>query len=185
MNRPGGRGAGQPCMAGEPGHGIIFLRVSRPRTGGTGTGIDECSVTGSMQFKHVALSVAEIECSIAFYRDLLGFKVVLRLECPPEQGLGKVVGLPGCSALIAHLQLGGAMLELFEYLDPRGKPIPPHHTQADNGFTHLGFASDDIHADYERLKSNGVKFYGQPVECRPSVWNAYFYGPDGETYELR
>ena len=24
-----------------------------------------------------------------------------------------------------------------------------------------------------------------PIEYRPGVWNAYFYGPDGETCELR
>jgi 4-hydroxyphenylpyruvate dioxygenase-like putative hemolysin len=53
------------------------------------------------------------------------------------------------------------------------------------GLTHLGFASTDIHEDYQRLRQQGVKFYRPPIEYRPHVWNAYFYGPDGETCELR
>ena len=69
-------------------------------------------------------------------------------------------------------------------LSPRGKPISPDRTQADNGLTHLGFASNDINADYERLKERGVKFYNKPIQYRPNVWNVYFYGPDGETGEL-
>jgi hypothetical protein len=31
----------------------------------------------------------------------------------------------------------------------------------------------------------GVVFYNEPIEYRPGVWNAYFYGPDGETCEMR
>jgi len=58
-------------------------------------------------------------------------------------------------------------------------------TQADHGFTHVGFTSKDIHADYARLKGRGVVFYNKPIEYRPGVWNAYFYGPDGETCEIR
>ena len=43
------------------------------------------------------------------------------------------------------------MLELFEYTDPRGEPVPGERTQADNGFTHIGLDSDDTLGDYRRL----------------------------------
>ena len=135
--------------------------------------------------EHIALSVADIERSIKFYRDLLGFELVLRLECPAESKLGEVVALPQCSARIAKVKSGNFVLELFEYQSPRGNMIAPDKTQADHGFSHIGFASDDIRRDYERLRQQGVKFYGEPIEYRPGVWNVYFYGPDGETCELR
>lgn len=138
-----------------------------------------------LNFEHVALSISDLERSISFYTNLLGFEKVAILECPREQGLGNIVGIPGCSARIAHLRLGEMILELFEYLSPRGERIPPDRTQADNGLTHLGFSSKDIHADYKRLQEQGVKFYSEPIQYRPHVWNAYFYGPDGETCELR
>ena len=138
------------------------------------TGIDHC-----------ALSVSSLERSIAFYRDILGFKLIRTLECPPESKLGGVVGLPGCAARIAHLQSGALMLELFEYEKPRGRRIDADRTQADNGWSHLGFTSDDVRKDFKDLSRQGVKFIGEPVEFRPDVWIVYFYGPDGEVCELR
>jgi len=135
--------------------------------------------------EHVALSVANLERSLAFYRDIIGFKVVRILECGPEMRLGDVNGMPDSTARIAHLYLGNNMLELFEYQNPRGKKLPSDHKQADHGLIHLGFTSTDARADYERLKEHGVKFFSEPIEFRPGVWIFYFYGPDGEVCELR
>jgi catechol 2,3-dioxygenase-like lactoylglutathione lyase family enzyme len=138
-----------------------------------------------LNLEHVALSVADLERSIAFYHGLLGLEMVERIECPAGSKLGTIVNLPNCIAKIAKLRSGHIILELFEYLAPRGHKISSTVTQADNGLTHVGFASSDIHADYKKLKGHGVKFYSEPIEYRSNVWNAYFYGPDGETCELR
>ena len=138
-----------------------------------------------LTLEHTALSVADLQRSIAFYCDLLGMEMVQVIDCPPERGLGDIVGMSGCSARIAVLKSGRTSLELFEYSQPRGRRIPSDRNQADNGLTHLGFASKDIHADYEMLVKNGVRFYSEPIEYRLHVHNAYFYGPDGETCELR
>ena len=105
--------------------------------------------------EHVGLSVADLERSIAFYRDVLGFTLTRIVESPPAMPLGDVVGLPGCAARIAHLVLGGTMLEVFEYHDPEGRPIPPDRTQADRGFIHIGLRSSDTCADHARLAARG------------------------------
>lgn len=135
--------------------------------------------------EHAALSVADLERSIGFYRDLIGLEVIRIIECGPEMPLGEVTGMPGCRARIAHLQSGPNMLELFEYQKPRGRKIPQGHKQADRGLIHLGFTSTDARADYLRLKQMGVKTFSEPIEFRPGVWLFYFYGPDGEVCELR
>ena len=135
--------------------------------------------------EHVALSVGDLDRSISFYRSLLGMKVDRIVEAGPEMGLGDIINIPGCSARIAHLKLGGFMLELFEYTDPRGNPIAKDGTQADHGFTHLGFKSSDARSDYASLRDAGVEFLAEPVEFRPGVWVVYLYGPDGEVCELR
>jgi len=135
--------------------------------------------------EHIGLSVSDLDRSVAFYRDILGLEVVRILEPSPDSPLEKVVGLPGCRARIAHMQSEKGMLELFEYITPRGKPIPIDHRQADNGFIHMGFTSTDARSDYRVLRENGVKFLSDPVEFRPGVWIFYFYGPDGEVCEMR
>ena len=138
------------------------------------------------RLEHVALSVRDMERSLTFYCDLLGMSVIRDLE--PGLGgdkLGVVVGMPDCRARIVHLDLGGTMLELFQYIDPEGRSLPSEHKQADIGFTHIGLSSDDVCADTRRLKAEGVEFISEPVEFRAGVWVVYFCGPDGEICELR
>jgi catechol 2,3-dioxygenase-like lactoylglutathione lyase family enzyme len=135
--------------------------------------------------EHVGLSVADLERSITFYRDVIGFTLTRIVESPPAMRLGDVVGLPGAAARIAHLVLGGTMLEIFEYQDPRGRPILSDRTQADQGFIHIGLRSSDTREDHARLAARGVRFIHDPIEYRPGVWIAYFRGPDGEVCELR
>jgi len=135
--------------------------------------------------EHIALSVSNLETSLAFYRDVLGMTLMRTIEPGSGGDLGNVVGLPGARARIAHLESGGVMLELFEYLAPRGEAIAEERTQADTGFTHIGFTSTDVRGDYQRFKAKGVAFIGEPSEFRPGVWIVYFRGPDGEVCELR
>lgn len=134
---------------------------------------------------HVALSVSDLERSMEFYSSVLGCTVERVLDRGPDSLLGTVVGMPGASARIAHLSLGEAMIELFEYRDPAGNPLPVDRKQADIGIIHLGLTSSDARSDYKRLAEHGVEFVSDPVEFRPGVWIFYFYGPDGEVCELR
>jgi catechol 2,3-dioxygenase-like lactoylglutathione lyase family enzyme len=135
--------------------------------------------------QHTGLSVSDLDRSLAFYRDVIGLRLLRIIEPEAGKDLGKVVGLPGCQARIAHLQAGDVMLELFEYQEPRGDPIPADRSQADNGYIHVGFASTDARADYKRFRALGVRCISEPVEFRAGVWIFYFYGPDGEVCELR
>jgi catechol 2,3-dioxygenase-like lactoylglutathione lyase family enzyme len=137
------------------------------------------------EIEHVALSVADLDRSLRFYCDIMGMKVLRIIESPPEKGLGDIVGIPGCSARIAHLLSGSFMFELLEYTDPKGRPITPDRTQADHGFIHVSFVSTDVAADVAWLREKGVEPLGRAVEYRPGVWVAYLKGPDGEVFELR
>ena len=73
----------------------------------------------------------------------------------------------------------------IEYIDPRGESVPGERRQADHGFIHIGFQSNDVRGDYQRLLQQGVQFFSEPIEFRPAVWIVYFRGPDGEVGELR
>lgn len=135
--------------------------------------------------EHVGLSVANLERSIEFYTHNFNLKLERILEPSKDLPVGKIVGLPGCSVRIAHLSSSQAMLELFQYLTPEGRPIAKDTTQADRGFIHIGFKTTDLFGEYRRLLEKGVAFFGEPVEIRPEVWVVYLYGPDGEVCELR
>jgi catechol 2,3-dioxygenase-like lactoylglutathione lyase family enzyme len=135
--------------------------------------------------EHIGLSVSDLERSIDFYCKNLNCQVIRIIEADPKLKLGQVVGMNDCLARIAHLKAGNTMLELFEYLEPRGKKIPENKRQADLGFIHAGFTSTDVRDDYRRMKENGVQFISEPVEFRPNVWICYFHGPDREVCEIR
>lgn len=138
-----------------------------------------------IQIEHPALSVANLDRSLAFYRDLLGLELIRIIEPREDSKLGMITGQPDARARIAHLRLGENMLELFQYVTPCGRPLPKDHRQADHGFIHAGFRSTDVREDCCRLSEKGVQFISEPVEFRPGVWVVYFRGPDGEVCELR
>ena len=68
-----------------------------------------------MSTHHTGFTVADLERSLAFYRDLLGFEVVLEQE---KQGgyLAAIVGYPDAHVRMAHVRAPASehRLELFQ-----------------------------------------------------------------------
>ncbi len=132
---------------------------------------------------HVALSVRDMERVIAFYRDLIGFEVVF--DRTFDEPMARLIGEPGTQVRIVHLRLGEAVLELFHYRHPVGRPRPSDARQSDLGLSHIGFLVEDFEATLAHLRGHGVRFLGEPVEIRPGVHVVYFYGAEGEVCEAR
>jgi catechol 2,3-dioxygenase-like lactoylglutathione lyase family enzyme len=133
---------------------------------------------------HVGLGVSDIKKSLEFYRDFLGMEVLMELDITDDR-IGRVIGVKDAKCKIAHLQLGDAMLELFEYTCPKGCNKAKDINQYDQGLIHIGFEVDDFHKLIKQLGQRDIKLLGEPVEFRPDVWIVYFYGPDGEVIEFR
>ena len=126
-----------------------------------------------------------MEKSIAFYRDYLGMKLRMELDIQDHR-IDRVIGSKGAKCRIVHLELDGAILELFEYYAPVGGQNTAAVTnQYDKGFNHICFEVDNFHSHISELTKKGIKFLGEPIEFRPNVWVVYFYGPDGEVCEFR
>ena len=132
---------------------------------------------------HVAMSVKDIEGAIVFYRDIIGMEKVYDLEF--DKPMAKVLGIPRAHVRIVHMKLGESILELFHYTYPEGRVPMPDRQQSDFGLTHIGFMVEDFWGTYHHLKSHGVKFMGEPMEFRPGVFVAYFYGVEYEVCEIR
>ena len=133
---------------------------------------------------HVGVGVSDMKKSLEFYRDFIGMKVLMELDITDDR-IGRVIGVKGATCKIAHLQLGDGILELFEYANPKGSNKARNINQYDQGLIHIGFEVDNFHNHIKQLEQRGVKLLGEPVEFRPDVWVAYFYGPDREVCEIR
>jgi lactoylglutathione lyase len=132
---------------------------------------------------HVGVTVAQLERSLAFYRDLLGFRVIAISD---DEDIGAIVGVPGLHARIADLDAGnGQLLELAEYgLSTRAEP--GHETA---GSCHLSFRVGDLRSALARLARAGVTPVGEPVLLQTGgVWRGctvvYLRDPDQVTIEL-
>ena len=133
--------------------------------------------------EHVGISVVDMERAIAFYRDVIGAEVALDREFGDE--LGEIIGVEGTLARIVHMRLGDTMVELFDYQHPQGRERRPYFSPADHGLTHIGFTVTDFWGTYQHLVDHGVRFLGKPLEIRPSVFVAYFFGVEGEICEMK
>lgn len=138
---------------------------------------------------HTGYTVADLDRSLAFYRDLLGLETVAAQE--KEGGyLAAIVGHPDAHVRMAHLRVpgDGHVVELFEYLAPAGRPPGPLDP-ADVGTSHLCFVVDDLPALYDRLRAAGVdSFVSPPVEVDTGInrggFALYLRDPDGIPVEL-
>ena len=110
---------------------------------------------------HVSVTVADLDRSLAFYRDLLGLRV---RETGEEEGgqMATIVALPGVRFRYADVELGdGRILELLQYLEPAGRPIVQR--TCDPGSGHIAFLVADIDQAYAELVGAGVTVRSAPV----------------------
>jgi len=134
---------------------------------------------------HTAISSGDIERSLRFYRDLLGFEEVFKLNWEiGTKTLDDITGLTDSSARVVMLKAGNACVELFEYATPAPKPSEDRRPVCDHGITHLCLQVSDIDDEYERLKAAGMVFHCPPQEVGDSLRATYGRDPDGNVVEL-
>jgi methylmalonyl-CoA/ethylmalonyl-CoA epimerase len=98
---------------------------------------------------HAGISVGDLEASIAWYRDMLGFELLRVVDIPAAEEAGKV----------ALLRSGDFIIELFCL--PRATPLPEErrHPATDlltHGIKHVAYATRDIAALMNELEAKGV-----------------------------
>jgi methylmalonyl-CoA epimerase len=124
-----------------------------------------------IRFDHVAVTVKDIERSIGFYRDLLGFEVVGQLLLRDD------------TFKIVYLRSGGACIELFEFRDNDAQTAVGVPDQV-GGFKHVALQTDDVDAVAAKLKAAGTVFTVEPKDAAGGVRLAFFRDPDGNLLEL-
>ncbi len=122
-------------------------------------------ILGGGGFHHIALSTKDIDASIKFYTEILGFKETI------SWGEGK--------KRIVMLDSGdNSCLELFA----DGVDIMPEGV-----FKHVALRTKDVRKVFERVKNADVTIITEPKDVVLSDTNAtiaFFKGLDGEIIEL-
>ena len=138
---------------------------------------------------HLGLTVADIERSIAFYRDRLGMTLHRRRPHVDNDYVALQTGYPGVALNVASFKVSPdspVSLEVVQYMQ-RGGPVAETSTNRP-GNSHLCLTVSDLRACYADLIAQGVRFKSEPVTITagPNVGGlvVYFYDPDGYTLEL-
>jgi catechol 2,3-dioxygenase-like lactoylglutathione lyase family enzyme len=136
---------------------------------------------------HTGISVSNLERSLAFWRDVLGFELSHTAHQTGELAK-EITGVTGAEIKLAVLKApGGHKIELLEYL------APPNRKHADVrpcdvGHVHVALLVNDLEAVLERIAASGWKAAGKPqlLKSGPNAGKRVVYvcDPDGTTIEF-
>ena len=133
--------------------------------------------------RHTGIVVGDLEASLYFYRDLLGFQVAKQME---EAGdyIDNILSLRNVKVTTVKMTLpSGQMVELLKYhshpAEQRVREI------CEIGISHIAFTVGDLDVEYERLKGKGIQFNSLP-QLSPDGYAkvAFCRAPEGTFIEL-
>lgn len=147
----------------------------------------------TLAIDHINFVVSDLERSVRFYTELLGFRESKRAHLEGDW-IESIVGLKGVVADVAFViaPAGEPRIELLCYKTPKGESIPANSLANTVGIRHIAFRVDDINAVVSKLRDAGVKPLGEPVIVPETVVThdaghkklCYFYDPDGVLLEV-
>lgn len=142
---------------------------------------------------HVALSVRDLERSVAFYCDVLGFRKSLDIVGDdPEKNRRLLETPPGTRARSAMLRKKHStfgQIELMQFDPPLADPRPPLRA-GDHGVLLLSFevSGEELSDIHQRLEARGVRCHGKPepiqIGSYGQIESLIFRDPDGVMIEL-
>ena len=134
---------------------------------------------------HTSFTVSDLDRTIAFFRDALGFEVTSRAPRDPA-AIRHITGVAGADIEVAYIRGAGHSLELIQYLAPadRGQV---QSRPCDTGFAHVAYDVDDIDAALAASEPHGVLPINPPwvIDQGPNTGRRVVYcrDPDGITIE--
>ncbi len=135
---------------------------------------------------HTSFTVSDLDRSLAFFRDVLGFTVTSKAPRDPRV-IEQITGVDGAEGIIAYVQAPGHRIELIQYLGPDDRrSVRPR--PCDVGFAHVAFDVDDVGAAIAAAEAHEVRPINPPLltDAGPNAGRrvVYLRDPDGITIEL-
>jgi catechol 2,3-dioxygenase-like lactoylglutathione lyase family enzyme len=136
---------------------------------------------------HTGITVSNLERSLAFWRDVLGFEFshsAHQTGDRPEQ----ITGVKGAELKLAVLKTpSGHKIELLEYFAPADRQRV-NLRPCDVGHVHVALTVDDLDAVLKKIAESGWKAAGEPqiLQQGPNAGKRVVYvsDPDGTTIEF-
>jgi glyoxylase I family protein len=139
---------------------------------------------------HAAIIVSDMEASLHFYRDILGWKVLMD-DALPSPGIAEVMGVPNLAGRSVILQKDRAivdgMIELIEMSNPNPYSSAEGKAFSTTGLRMLSFRVKDIEKVYNSLLDKGVRFISPPRRLdlkEYSIKSCFFLDPDDVRLEI-
>ena len=111
---------------------------------------------------HVHLLCSDYEAAVRFFAE--------NFDAREE---GRAVG---GGRIMVTMRIGGTV---YKISPKKGAAATPHHE-----IYHLGFETDDLLGELEKMKARGVKVTQEPVQAPSGRPYAFVEGPDGMAIEL-
>ncbi|HJY53928.1 MAG TPA: VOC family protein [Candidatus Udaeobacter sp.] len=140
-----------------------------------------------MDTDHTGITVSNLQRSVAFWRDVLGFELSHTAHQKGELAQ-EITGVEGAELKLAVLRApGDHKIELLEYLAPADR-ARANLRPCEVGFVHIALLVDDLDVVLERIATSGWKAAGKPqrLQSGPNAGKrvAYVRDPDGTTIEF-
>jgi glyoxylase I family protein len=137
---------------------------------------------------HTGITVSNLERSLAFWRDVLGFEPSHTAHQTGEMA-SEITGVAGAEIKLAVLKApGGHKIELLEYLAPPERKRHAEFQPCDAGAVHVALIVDDLDASLSAINASGWKAAGKPqtLQSGPNAGKRVVYvrDPDGTTIEF-
>jgi glyoxylase I family protein len=155
--------------------------------------ITNMSMSTSKSFRiiaadHTGITVSNLERSLAFWRDVLGFELSHRAHQTGNMA-GEITGVAGAEIKLAVVRApGGHKIELLEYRAPADRNKHLDLRPCDVGHVHVALVVDNLDAILEKIGRSGWKAAGTPqtLTAGPNTGKRVIYvrDPDGTTIEF-
>ena len=138
-----------------------------------------------MRFSHVGICVTDVEASLRFYRDFLGFQPVHELEIQGK-ATARLLRLEKVELRALFLERDGVRIELLHYSTPGhvGEPTPRAMNQI--GLTHLSIQVEDIDLALAGVEPAGGRVLNETIVSveQTGARAVFLTDPDGTLIEL-
>jgi catechol 2,3-dioxygenase-like lactoylglutathione lyase family enzyme len=138
----------------------------------------------------VAMTVADIDASRAFFERVLDFEFVSDAEVSGT-AYERLCGIFGVRLRTTTLKLGDERLQLQQFIAPPGRPIPVEAKTNDRSFQHVAIIVSDMDRAFARLREAHVHFASSSPQVLPAyiagaagIAAFYFRDPDGHFLEI-